>query len=62
MSLRTEERPLLSQLRVAVVRNEKLVDETGTVREPRGRGTSVVASRYQAMVSVDRILCVLYLQ
>jgi hypothetical protein len=31
----------LNQLRVAVVRSEKLVAE-GTVREPRGRGTSAV--------------------
>jgi hypothetical protein len=32
-----EERPLLSHLTVAVLRSEKLVGETGTVREPRGR-------------------------
>jgi hypothetical protein len=33
------------QLRFAVVRSEKLVAEMGTVREPRGRGTSAVGSR-----------------
>jgi hypothetical protein len=32
---------------------EKLVAEAGTVREPRGRGTSAFESRYQATASKD---------
>jgi hypothetical protein len=32
---------------------EKLVDEVGTVREPRGRGMSAVGSRYRATASED---------
>jgi hypothetical protein len=44
---------LLSELRVAVVRSEKVVAEAGAVRESRERWTSVVESRYEATASVD---------
>jgi hypothetical protein len=43
----------LSQSRVAVVRGENWQLRRGTGREPRGRGTSAVGSRYQATVSED---------
>jgi hypothetical protein len=45
-----EERPQLSRLRVAAVKNEKLVADTG---EPRGRGVSAVGSSYQTTASED---------
>jgi hypothetical protein len=35
------------------VRSEKLVADAGTVREPRGRRTSAVGTRYQATASED---------
>jgi hypothetical protein len=37
---------LFSQLRVTVEKSQKLVAEAGTVREPRGRGTSAAENRY----------------
>jgi hypothetical protein len=43
----------LNQLGVPVVRSEKLVAETGPVREFKGRITSAVGSRYQATASED---------
>jgi hypothetical protein len=49
----------LSQLGVAVVRSEKLAAEARTVRESRGRGTSVLESRYQATAAevIEEFMC-----
>jgi hypothetical protein len=34
-----------------------LIAEAGTIREPKGKGASIVVSRYQATVREDFMLC-----
>jgi hypothetical protein len=48
-----EERPLLSQLRVAIVRNKKLVAETGESSESHRKANVYVVSRYQVTDNKD---------
>jgi hypothetical protein len=42
-----------SQLTVAVMRNEKLVDEAGVNSGTQKKGTSAVGNRYQTTASKD---------
>jgi hypothetical protein len=45
--------PLLSQLRVAIVRNKKLVAEAGDSSESHRKANVCVGSRYQATDNKD---------